>query len=146
MKQINQRAGMAARTKTSPSLSPKQMEALLRQRKQETEIAFFEAARGGEMTWEDVADEFLTGYEAPRFMCLQEPIYDQTIGHIAAEEEDETLWAILLDVGEEHREAFARMLATCDRHGKTVEQRIRLSDCVNLQMMLDVYLGVSSLD
>lgn len=137
---------MAARTGTSSSLSPKQMEALHRQRKQETEEEFFKAIKGGEMSWEDIAYEFLSGCAAPGFLCLQEPSYDQTIGHIAAEEEDETLWAILLDIGEVHRDAFARMLNTCDRHGKTVEQRIRLSDCITLRRMLDAYMGVPSID
>lgn len=142
MVRSKRRDGMKTSVRVSPKLSPTQMQALLRQREREHQEAYFEAIRDGNKNWRDVVEEFLTGYDAPHYLCLQEPSFYQTIGHIAAEEKDETLWAELLNVGEEHKEAFAKMLNTRDRHERTVEQQIRSADCTELGAMLDEYLGI----
>jgi len=93
-------------------------------------------------TWELVAREFLqTPCEIKAFLTLAEPKQGRTIGHIAAEEKDEALWAILLDIGDGYPGEFFRLLSSRDDCNKTVEQRIRACGAPRLSEMLDEYLG-----
>lgn len=135
---------MAARHGSSPSLSPEQKNSLLRQAQEQHKWEYFEAITNADVydTWELVAREFLqTPCEIKAFLTLAEPKQGRTIGHIAAEEKDEALWAILLDIGDGYPGEFSRLLGSRDACGKTVEQRIRACGAPRLSEMLDEYLG-----
>lgn len=147
---------MAKRVKNSPTLSPKQMVALFRQRKVETmEATQEEVARERKYIdalvdcddsyekWEKVVNEFLEDDVDGRFWCLKEPVHGQTIGHIAIERKNEDLWDLLLDIGENNPNLFAKMLIARNNHGKTTEECILQSDSIVFQEMLEDYIGVT---